>query len=123
MKDRSVRICCEENALHPNAIAHAKQHMASENAIARTSDMFRVFGDGTRARILCALSVTELCVCDLAELLGMTASAISHQLRLMKDARLVRSRREGKTVFYTLADDHIVQIFHLAFEHVSEELE
>ena len=123
MVETSVQICCEENALHRNALAQAKQYMPPESVIVRTSDMFRVFGDGTRARILCALSVTELCVCDLAELLAMTVSAISHQLRLMKDASLVRCRKEGKTVYYTLADDHVGRIFKLAFEHVSEEQE
>lgn len=84
------------------------------------ADLFRVFGDGTRVRILCALFERELCVCHLAEYLGMTQSAVSHQLRILKQARLVRNRRDGKTVYYTLADDHIETIFNQGLTHISE---
>ena len=112
---------CDENSVHRDAVAIAQKEIMKSDRIERAAGMFRVFGDGTRARILCALSVTELCVCDLADLLHMTVSAISHQLRLMKDMRLVKCRRDGKTVFYSLADEHIVRIFQLAFEHIAEE--
>ncbi len=116
-------VCCDELSSHPEEICHAKEYMASHQDIQRTADLFRVFGDGTRARILCALMVTELCVCHLAELLGMTPSAISHQLQLLKAARIVKSRRAGKTVYYSLADNHIATIFQMAFDHVAEEQE
>ena len=84
------------------------------------ADLFKVFGDTTRIRILYALFESELCVCDIAQLLGMTQSAISHQLRVLKQARLVRSRREGKTVYYFLADDHVRTIIGQGMEHIEE---
>jgi ArsR family transcriptional regulator len=84
------------------------------------ADVFRVFGDTTRIRILYALLEQELCVCDIAKNLGMTQSAVSHQLRILKDAKLVRFRREGKTVFYALDDDHVRSIIELGMEHVLE---
>ena len=82
--------------------------------------MFRIFGDSTRIRILYVLFEAEMCVCDIAALLGMTQSAISHQLRALKNARLVKARREGKTVFYSLADDHVKTIIDQGLEHVAE---
>ena len=84
------------------------------------ADLFKVFGDSTRVRIICALFESEMCVCDIAAVLNMTQSAISHQLRVLKQARLVKYRRSGKTVYYSLADDHIQNIFNQAFEHVME---
>ena len=84
------------------------------------SELFRVFGDSTRIRILYALHESELCVCDLASLLGMTLSAISHQLRILRVANLVESRREGKTVFYRLADDHVHTVLGQGMEHILE---
>jgi len=85
------------------------------------AELFKACADPTRAAIMCALMRNELCVNDIAELLYMTSSAISHQLRLLKHMYLVKSRRAGKSVFYTLADDHIEEIFQKAFEHVLEE--
>lgn len=84
------------------------------------ADFFKIFGDSTRIRILCALFDGELCVCDIAETLGMTISAISHQLRVLKQARLVTWRRAGKTVYYALADDHIHLILDQGIEHIRE---
>ena len=84
------------------------------------ADLFKVFGDPTRIRILYALSAQELCVCDIAEILQMTQSAISHQLRVLKQMHLVKFRREGKTVFYSLADDHVYTILNQGIEHVKE---
>ena len=84
------------------------------------TELFRIFGDSTRVRILYALFEAEMCVCDIAELLGMTQSAISHQLRALKNVRLVRARREGKTVFYSLADTHVRTIIDQGLEHVLE---
>ena len=84
------------------------------------AELFKVFGDSTRVRIICALFESEMCVCDIAEVLKMTQSAISHQLRVLKQARLVKYRRDGKTVYYSLADAHIKTIFNQAFEHIME---
>ncbi|MBQ6568773.1 MAG: helix-turn-helix transcriptional regulator [Clostridia bacterium] len=85
------------------------------------ADLFKVFGDSTRVKILWALDESELCVCDIAAALGMTKSAVSHQLRFLRDADLVKNRREGKSIFYSLADDHVKQIFEMAVEHIYEE--
>lgn len=82
--------------------------------------LFSIFGDTTRVRIIFVLFDKEMCVCDIAETLGMTQSAISHQLRVLKQARLVKFRREGKAVYYSLTDEHISQIFRLAMEHIEE---
>lgn len=87
---------------------------------ARLADLFKVFGDGTRVRILFVLLTAEVCVCDLAKLLGMTQSAVSHQLRVLKQARLIKARRDGKTVFYSLADDHVATLLRQGMEHVCE---
>ena len=84
------------------------------------AELFKVFGDSTRIKILYVLFESEMCVCDIADLLGMTQSAISHQLRVLKQAGLVKYRRDGKTVYYSLADDHIVTIFNQGLEHVQE---
>ena len=84
------------------------------------AELFKVFGDSTRIRILFVLSMTEMCVCDLAESLNMTASAISHQLRILKQNKLVKNRREGKTVYYSLDDDHVKAIIDQGMEHVEE---
>ena len=84
------------------------------------AELFKVFGDSTRIKILYVLFESEMCVCDIADLLGMTQSAISHQLWVLKQAGLVKYRRDGKTVYYSLADDHIVTIFNQGLEHVQE---
>ena len=84
------------------------------------ADFYKVFADPTRVKLLCVLLETEMCVCDLAEVLKMTQSAISHQLRMLKQMKLVKNRREGKTVFYSLADDHIQTIISQGMEHISE---
>ncbi|MCD7734135.1 MAG: metalloregulator ArsR/SmtB family transcription factor [Clostridiales bacterium] len=95
--------------------------MPDEDPIYEVAELFKVFGDSTRARIICALSISELCVCDLSCLLNMSQSAISHQLRILKQARMVKNRRNGKSVYYSLADEHIRQLFATAFEHVMED--
>ena len=111
---------CDCQQIHPGAVSLARAKMPDEDAVYEVAELFKVFGDSTRARIICALSVSELCVCDLAEVLNMTQSAVSHQLRILKTARIVKNRRSGKSVYYSLDDDHIQQIFHIAFEHISE---
>ena len=94
--------------------------MPNDEELFALADLYKIFGDSTRIRILYVLYDTELCVCDIAEMLGMTLSAISHQLRVLKQARLVKFRRAGKTVFYSLADDHIHSILGQGIDHIRE---
>ena len=112
--------CCEEHCVHTNLVNKVLKDLPDEDALYDLAELFKVFGDSTRVRILFALFESELCVCDIAKLLGMTQSAISHQLRVLKQARLVSSRRDGKTIYYSLCDDHVKSIFYLAMEHVME---
>ena len=105
---------------HTAILQTVRQELPTEELICDLSDLFKVFGDTTRMRILYSLFESELCVCAIAELLGMTQSAISHQLKVLKDAKLVGSRREGKTVFYSLADDHVRTIISMGREHILE---
>lgn len=89
--------------------------------LSRLAELFKIFGDETRIRILYVLFEAEVCVCDLAKLLGMTQSAVSHQLRILKQARLIKSRRDGKTVFYSLADEHVRTLLSQGTEHLQED--
>ena len=111
----------ESTLIHEDVVAFVGGKMPDEEPIYEVSELFRAFGDSTRARMICALSISELCVGDLAALLSVTQSAISHQLRMLKQSRLVRSRRDGKVIYYSLADEHIRTLFAIAFEHVMEE--
>ncbi len=96
------------------------EDMPAEELLYDLAELFKVFGDSTRIRILYVLFESEMCVCDIAEVLGMTQSAISHQLRVLKQNRLVRFRRDGKSIIYSLADDHVRGIINQGFEHVME---
>ena len=109
--------CCE-CVSEGRAIAES---MPDEELLYDLADLFKVFGDSTRARIICALSISELCVCDLSALLDMSQSAVSHQLRTLKQARIVKNRRSGKVVYYSLDDEHIKELFSVAFDHVMED--
>ena len=115
--------CCDINVIHEDVLARVRSKMPNEEPVYEVSELFKVFGDSTRARIICALNIEEMCVCDLSALLNMTQSAISHQLRLLKVSRIVKSRKQGRVVYYSLDDTHIGQIFAMAFDHVMEELE
>ena len=106
---------------HSNLIHAAQEHAADEASLEKLSRLFKVFGDLTRMRILYALSSTEMCVCAICEYLNMDQSAVSHQLKVLKDNRLVTSRREGRTVYYRLDDDHVGSIIRQGYEHVTEE--
>ena len=112
--------CCDDIELHADKLKLVHAHMPAEEKLYDLAELFKVFGDSTRIRILFVLSMTEMCVCDLAEALNMTASAISHQLRILKQNKLVKNRREGKTVFYALDDDHVRTIIDQGMEHVEE---
>ena len=111
---------CSEHELHPELITKAGSGTPDEDSLFALADLYKIFGDSTRLRILYVLFETELCVCDIAQLCGMTVSAISHQLRVLKQSRLVKYRRTGKSVFYSLADDHVHTILGQGMEHINE---
>ena len=112
--------CCDAQELHEDRLALVKEALPEETELYDLAELFKVFGDSTRVRILFVLFRCEVCVCDLAEVLSMTQSAISHQLRLLKQAKLVKSRREGKSIFYSLADEHVRTIISMGQEHIEE---
>ena len=111
---------CEFMHIHEEIVDKVEKVMPDEQQLLDLSEFFKVFGDSTRIKILYVLSQSEMCVCDIATLLQMTQSAISHQLRVLKQMRLVTFRRDGKTVFYKLADSHIQTILAQGMEHISE---
>ncbi len=111
---------CDYMHVHQDIVEQVKRALPDEEALYDLAELFKIFGDSTRIRILYVLSESEMCVCDLAQLLGMTQSAISHQLRSLKQCRLVKARRDGKTVFYSLADSHVRTILAQGMEHVAE---
>ncbi len=111
---------CDCNIVHEGIISKVKAKMPPEERLYDLAELFKVFGDTTRVKILSALFESEMCVCDIASLLNMNQSAISHQLRVLKTARLVKHRKDGKTVFYSLDDEHIKNIFDQGLEHISE---
>ncbi len=120
MTERNIE-ACSFLCVHEDVVAQVQRNLPGEDRLLRLADLFKVFGDGTRIRILYVLLEAEVCVCDLATLLGMTQSAVSHQLRILKQARLIKSRRDGKTVFYSLADGHVAALLRQGMEHISEE--
>ena len=111
---------CEYLNVHEDAVAQVLAALPDDETLYDLSELFRVFGDSTRIKILYVLFESELCVCDIARLLNLTQSAVSHQLRILKASNLVRFRREGKTVFYSLDDDHVRSVLALGMEHVLE---
>ena len=106
---------------HEKMLDMVRHELPTDELLCDLSDLFRLFGDTTRVKILFSLFESEMCVCAIAELLGMTQSAISHQLKILKDANLVANRREGKTIYYFLADDHVRTIIGQGFDHLIEE--
>lgn len=114
---------CDFLYVHDDIVEKVSKQMPTEDILFLLSDLLKVFADKTRIKILFVLSVSELCVCDIAALLDMGQSAISHQLSVLKQSKLVKSRREGKAVFYSLADDHVNTILNQAMEHVKEDYE
>lgn len=111
---------CDCHVIHEDVVADVRNHMPVEDILFDLADVFKVFSDSTRVKILYALFRAEMCVCDIAVLLGTTKSAISHQLRILKQANLVKSRKDGRVVFYSLSDDHVKTIFDQGLEHVCE---
>ena len=112
--------CCEAIEVHEDLLNIVTNTLPDESSLFDLAELFKVFGDSTRIRILFVLFETEVCVCDLAQVLNMTQSAISHQLRILKQSKLVKSRREGKSIFYSLADEHVRTIIAQGCEHIKE---
>lgn len=119
MKELELK-CCDTVEVHSEIIGDIQKHLPGEDTLRDLADFYKVFGDVTRIRILYVLLHHEVCVCHLAEMLGMTQSAISHQLRVLKQMKLVKNRRDGKTIYYSLADDHIETIISQGMEHIAE---
>ena len=111
---------CDCHEVHKDLVSQVLNRMPDEDELYDLAELFKVFGDSTRIRILTVLFGEEMCVCDLATILSMNQSAISHQLRILKQARLISARREGKQVFYSLADTHVHQLLDIAVTHLSE---
>lgn len=114
-------MCCESTEVHSDLLKIVEETMPDEEELYDLAELFKVFGDSTRIRILFVLFEAEVCVCDIAETLHMTQSAISHQLRILKQSKLVKNRREGKSIFYSLADDHVRSIIAEGREHIEED--
>ena len=112
---------CDCNVIHEDVVAKVREKMPEEEILYDLAELFKVFGDSTRIKILWALDEDEMCVCDIAYLLNMTQSAISHQLRVLKQAHLVKNRREGKVVYYSLADEHVKLILDQGLIHTTED--
>ena len=119
MAEKEVE-CCDAVEVHENLLKIVNETMPEETELYDLAELFKVFGDSTRIRILFVLFEAEVCVCDLAQVLQMTQSAISHQLKILKQNRLIKSRREGKSIFYSLADDHVRTIIAQGQEHIEE---
>jgi ArsR family transcriptional regulator len=112
---------CDCDVIHNDVVNDVRGKMPKEETLYDLAELFKVFGDSTRIRILWALDEAEMCVCDIAYLLNMTQSAISHQLRVLKQAKLVRNRKEGKVVYYSLDDEHVRMIFDQGLVHINED--
>lgn len=111
---------CNCNVIHEDIITKVKNNMIDEELLYDLSDLYKVFGDTTRIKILHVLSISEMCVCDISALLGMKQSSVSHQLKTLRQAKLVKYRRSGKVVYYSLDDNHVVEIFKQGLAHITE---
>lgn len=111
---------CDCAVIHKECLVHVKEHIVPDDQLIDMAKLFKVFGDSTRIRILAALNCHEMCVCDMAVLLDMTKSAISHQLKVLRDNNLVKFYKKGKHAYYSLADDHVKEILDVALEHINE---
>ena len=120
MPQDNEQLACDFMHVHEDIVKRVNAEMPDEDVLFDLSELFKVFGDSTRIRILYCLFGSEMCVCDIATLLNMTQSAISHQLSVLKKSKLVKSRRDGKTIFYSLADGHVRTILDQGVEHVTE---
>lgn len=112
--------CCDELCVHKDLVDKVLSELPDEEVLYDLAELFKVFGDSTRVRILVALFESELCVCDISESLGMTQSAVSHQLQILRTNKLVKGRRDGKQMYYSLADEHVVSIIGQGLSHILE---
>ena len=119
MKD----LVCSENHVHENIVSIVKEKMPDDDLIYDLAELFKVFGDSTRMKIICALLQEELCVCDIANVLAMSKSSISHRLSTLRRCGIVKCRKEGKEVYYTLDDEHVKEVYEVALSHVKEILD
>ena len=119
--DQQNAECCEEFCTHEDVLKRVQELLPDVEKLYDLAELFKVFGDTTRIRILFGLFESEMCVCDIAEMLSLTPSAISHQLKLLKQFKLVKSRRDRKTIYYSLADDHVRSIIDMGREHIEEQ--
>ena len=119
-RNMEEKMCCDSVEVHEDLLKIVNETMPAETELYDLAELFKVFGDSTRIRILFVLFEAEVCVCDLAQALNMTQSAISHQLRILKQNKLVKNRREGKSIFYSLADEHVRAIIAQGREHIEE---
>lgn len=120
MKNNEDFECCESHEIHNDLLAVVNKQIPDEDKLYDLAELFKVFGDSSRIRILFVLFEAEVCVCDIAQVLSMTQSAVSHQLRILKQNKLVKCRREGKSIFYSLADSHVRTIIAQGMDHISE---
>jgi DNA-binding transcriptional ArsR family regulator len=111
---------CNCNIIHEDTVSRVKDLLPKDEVLYDLAELFKAFGDTTRVKLLCALLESDMCVCDLAAVLGISQSAVSHQLRTLKAARLVKFRRDGKVVYYSLDDEHVKSIFNQGFKHITE---
>lgn len=111
---------CDCSSIHEDVVCAVRADMPDDDILLDVADIFKVFSDSTRVKILCALMRAEMCVCDLSVLLNMTKSSVSHQLRILKQADLVKYRKAGKVIYYSLADDHVMTIFNEGLEHITD---
>lgn len=111
---------CSVTVIHQEVIDKVLKKMPEEETLYELAELFKVFGDSTRMRIIAALMQEKMCVCDISSLLNMTQSAISHQLRILKNTNLVKATKVGKVVYYSLKDEHVKGIFHIGYEHITE---
>ena len=119
-KDEFEVPVCDYIHVNPELVASLKEQTPKDEILIRLAELFKIFGDPTRIKILYVLLEHEMCVCDIAQLLGMSQSSISHQLRILKQSCLVKFRREGKSVIYSLADEHVMTILNQGYDHVTE---
>ena len=117
-QDRAL--CCEETEVHEDTVEQVRSQLPQDEVLYDLAELFKIFGDSTRVKILYALLEAELCVCDIAKLMDVSQSAVSHQLRVLKGSKLVKFRREGKTLYYSLADEHVFRILSQGMEHILE---
>lgn len=111
---------CNLNVIHKDIVEKVKSQMPKEEKLFDIAELFKVFGDSTRMKIICCLFESEMCVCDIANIINSSQSAVSHQLRILKQAKLVKYRKDGKVVYYSLSDRHVQIIFNMALEHIEE---